>query len=303
MEDWDKIQAVKNMQEYIVRHAETEIDMNELATISGYSRYHSIRLFKQYTGQTPSEYIRALRLSHAAVHLRDTNERVLETALNASFESHDGFTRAFSRQFGIGPAAYQKATPPISLFTYYPITHALLHYKKRIDTEMSKVKVPATVTAQTVDRPARKLMILRSQKAEDYMSFCGEMGCDWEGMMNSVSEKFDNAALLELPKHLVIEGTSAFVAGIEIPMNYEKPIPENMEILELPACKMLYFRGTPYENEEDFCEAIEIAAEAIRNYKPEEYGLAYAFDIAPRFNFGASAQGGAKMAVPVAERK
>lgn len=302
MDDLDKIQAVQNMQAYIIRNADTEIDMNELAVVSGYSRYHAIRLFKQYIGQTPSEYIRALRLSHAAVHLRDSNDKVLETALDASFESHDGFTRAFSRQFGIGPAAYQKSKPPISLFTYYPISHALLHYKKRMDTEMSKTKVPATVTVQTVDRPARKLLILRSQKAEDYMSFCGEMGCDWEGMMNSVPEKFDNAALLELPGHLVTEGTSAFVAGIEIPLDYQKPIPENMEILDLPACKMLYFCGAPYENDEDFCEAIEIVAEAIRNYKPEDYGLAYDFNIAPRFNFGSSAMSGAKMAIPVVEK-
>ena len=114
MGNWDKIQAVQSMQDYIVSHAETEIDMNELAAVSGYSRYHAIRLFKQYTGQTPSEYIRALRLSQAAIQLRDTNGRVLETALDTSFESHDGFTRAFSKQFGIGPAAYQKVKPPIS---------------------------------------------------------------------------------------------------------------------------------------------------------------------------------------------
>lgn len=260
-------------------------------------------MFKQYTGQTPSDYVRAVRLSYAAENLRDNGERVLDTALDANFESHDGFTRAFSKYFGIGPAAYQKTTPPISLFTYYPITHAFLHYKKSNDTNMSKAKVPATVTVQVIDRPERKLMILRSKKSEDYMSFCGEMGCDWEGMMNSVAEKFDNAALLELPKHLVTTGTSAFVAGIEIPADYAKPIPENMEVLELPVCKMLYFRGSPYENEEDFCEAIEIVAEAMQNYKPEEYGLSYAFDLVPRFNFGASAANGAKMAVPAVENK
>ena len=303
MENGDKIQAVQRMQEYIVQNARKEIDMEKLAAVSGYSRYHAGRLFKQYTGQTPSDYIRAVRLSHAAENLHDNSERVLDTALDANFESHDGFTRAFSKHFGIGPAAYQKTTPPISLFTYYPITHAFLHYKKRNDTEMSKAKVPTIVTVQEVDRPVRKLMILRSKKAEDYMSFCGEMGCDWEGMMNSVAEKYDNAALLELPKHLVTAGTSAFVAGIEIPADYAKSIPENMEILELPACKMLYFRGAPYENEEDFCEAIEIAVEAMQNYRPEEYGLSYAFDLAPRFNFGASAANGAKLAVPVIENK
>lgn len=299
MEDWEKLQAVQNMQEYIVRHAESNMDMHALAAASGYSRFHASRLFKRYLGQLPSEYLRALRLSRAAEHLRDTDQKVLDTALDAGFESHDGFTRAFSKQFGIGPAAYQKIKPAISLFTYYPITHAFLHCKQRMDDEMSNANVSAVVTVQTVERPARKLMLLRSRTAVDYMSFCGEMGCEWEGMMNSVLEKFDNAALLELPKHLVTAGTSAVAAGIEVPLDYAKPIPEQLEIVELPACRMLYFRGAPYANEEDFCEAIDIAAEAIRHYKPAEYGLAFAFDIAPCFNFGASAASGAKMAVPV----
>ena len=93
VENGDKIQAVQRMQEYILQNAKKEIDMEELAAISGYSRYHASRLFKQYTRQTPSDYIRAVRLSHAAENLRDNGERVLDTALDANFESHDGFTR------------------------------------------------------------------------------------------------------------------------------------------------------------------------------------------------------------------
>lgn len=111
MGNGDKIQAVMHMQEYIVQNAGTGIDMDELAAASGCSRFYASRLFKQYTGQIPSDYIRAVRLSHAAENLRDSSERVVDIALDASFESHDGFTRAFSKQFGIGPAAYAKPIP------------------------------------------------------------------------------------------------------------------------------------------------------------------------------------------------
>lgn len=102
VENRDKIQAVQRMQEYIIGHADTEIDMDKLAAASGYSRFHASRLFKQYIGQTPSDYIRAVRLSHAAENLRDTGERVLDTALNASFESHDGLPVRFQSSSGSG---------------------------------------------------------------------------------------------------------------------------------------------------------------------------------------------------------
>lgn len=46
-------------------------------------------------------------------------------------------------------------------------------------------------------------------------------------------------------------------------------------------------------------EALGIVFEAIENYQPERYGYRYADDVAPRFNFGSSAENGAKMAVPV----
>lgn len=299
MERIDIISAVQRMQDYIVSHLDEEITMRELCGTSGYSKWYSLRVFKELTGKTPFEYIRALKLTEAAKQLRDTNERVIEAAMNAQYDSHDGFTRAFTRQFQITPQEYRKTYPPVSFFTYYPITHAYLYMKKRNEDFMEKQKVPRTVTAQVVERPGRKLIFLRSKKATDYLTFCEEMGCEWEGLMNSIPEKFDNAALLELPESLSKNGASACASGVEVPVTYSKPLPDGYEIAELPPCKMLYFCGMPFENDEDFCEAIEIVDEAISQYKPENFGLAFDFNAAPKFNFGASAQAGAKMAVPV----
>lgn len=299
MKDLDIINAVQRMQDYIVSHLDEEIAMRELCGISGYSKWYSLRIFKELTGKTPFEYVRALKLTEAAKRLRDTDEKVIEAAMNAKYDSHDGFTRAFTRQFQITPQEYRKMRPPVGFFTHYPITHAYLYMKKRNEDIMENQKVSRTVMAQVVERPARKLIFLRSQKATDYMSYCEEMGCDWEGLMNSIQEKFDNAALLELPKMLSKNGASACASGVEVPLTYSKPLPDGYEIVELPPCKMLYFRGMPFENEEDFCEAIEIVDEAICQYKPENFGLAFDFNAAPKFNFGASAQAGAKMAVPV----
>ena len=299
MENWDKINAVQRMQDYIVSHINEEITMQDLSNVSGYSLFHSIRIFKELTLKTPFEYIRALKLTKAAEQLRDTESKVIEIALDANYDSHEGFTRAFNSQFDITPSEYNKNKPPVSFFTYYPISHYYLYTKKRNDKIMEKNRVSKTVTVQAVERPARKLIVLRSKKATDYMSYCEEMGCDWEGLMNSLSEKVDNAALLELPKKLVKEGTSEYAAGIEVPLEFAKTVPQGYEVFELPACKMLYFQGMPFDNEEDFCEAIEIVDEAIKNYKPETFGYKFAFDIAPRFNFGASAQTGAKMAIPI----
>lgn len=133
----------------------------------------------------------------------------------------------------------------------------------------------------------------------DYTSFCAEMGREWEETMNAESEKFDIPALVELPARLVKSGTSAFAAAVELPLEGCGSVPAGMELLELPACKMLYFQGFPYENEDDFVLATQIVQNAMRCFAPEAHGLRYAFEDAPKFDFGSTASGGAAMALPV----
>ena len=103
MELSDKINAVSKMQKYIDAHFNDEITLDDLSQAAGYSKYHAMRIFKELTGKTPFESIRALRLTKAATALRDSDDKVVDVALDNGFESHDGFTRAFARQFAITP--------------------------------------------------------------------------------------------------------------------------------------------------------------------------------------------------------
>ena len=315
--DWNKINAVQRMQDYVVSHLDSAITLEALAQAAGYSPWHCIRIFKELTGKTPFEYIRALRLTKAAQALSNSDDRVLDVALNSGFDSQDGFARAFIRQFAITPRTYRVEQPPVSYFTYYPIRHACLMTaehaspKKREEQPMQTEKddmmqpngeqrstVSGTVTVTMVERPARKLILLRAKEAVDYMTYCVEKGCDWEGLLNSIPEKLDRAALLTLPKRLAKPGTSDCAAGVEVPSDYIKPIPKDYETIDLPPCSMLYFQGMPFKIEEDFCVAIGIVAEAIANYPLEQYGYQLDNEMAPRFNFGADAKTGAKLAFP-----
>jgi hypothetical protein len=160
-------------------------------------------------------------------------------------------------------------------------------------------RVPATVTVTAVERPARRLIMLRSTNADDYMSYCEEKGCDWEGTLNSIPDRYDDAAVVSLPPSLMKEGTSGTASGVEVPSNYCGDIPDGYEIVDLPGCTMLYFCGSEYHDEEDFCDAIKIVSDALISYRPERFGWILDHGAAPSFNFGASAEKGARMAVPV----
>lgn len=90
MVSWEKINAVQRMQDYIEKHITESITLHILAQAAGYSPWHCARIFKELTGKTPFEYIRSLRLSQAALKMRDENIRVIDVALDFVFETPEG---------------------------------------------------------------------------------------------------------------------------------------------------------------------------------------------------------------------
>ncbi|MDW7659874.1 MAG: helix-turn-helix domain-containing protein [Bacillota bacterium] len=282
--DADQIEAVRKVQKYIESHLNSRITLMDLSRVSGYSQWHIERLFKELTGKTPFEYIRAMRLTKAAFSLRDDLEskKILDVALDYVFDSHEGFTRAFSKQFGIAPKAYQKRPEPIPLFLPYPVISIHLDSEKRSVTNMSEEKKVRTVFVQVIERPERKAIIKRGIKATHYFEYCEEAGCDVWGMLVSVKEALFEPAGFWLPDSWIKPGTSQYVQGVEVPLDYNGTIPEGFELISMPQGKMMIFQGEPYEDE-NFGEAIDEIWEIIKNYNPSLYGFEWADDENPRF--------------------
>ena len=104
----EQILAVQRMQDYIEAHLEEEITLTDLAKTSLFSPWYSYRLFRQYTGLTPAEYIRRLRLSELALRLKTGHCKVTDAACDLGFGSVDGYQRAFLREFGCNPGQYAR---------------------------------------------------------------------------------------------------------------------------------------------------------------------------------------------------
>jgi AraC family transcriptional regulator len=93
---------------FIESHFGDDISLEEISDVAGLSRYHLSRVFGLVTGHSISGYIRARRLSLAALALIRHSSSILEVALDAGYGSHEAFTRAFRDQFGITPDAVRK---------------------------------------------------------------------------------------------------------------------------------------------------------------------------------------------------
>ena len=97
----------------------------------------------------------------------------------------------------------------------YPTLNRYLYFRKG-ETDMEKKPAANTVFVQVIERPERKLILKRGVRAEDYFTYCEEVGCEIWGLLCSVREALQEPLGLWLPDRLIRPGTSRYVQGVEV---------------------------------------------------------------------------------------
>ena len=267
------------MQDFIDGHISEPISLHDLARVSGYSPWHAQRVFKEKTGKNPFDYIRELRLSRAAERLAVGGVKVIDVAFDFVFETHEGFTRAFSKYFGVNPKRFAKEKPEYKPFLPENFRDYYLKLQRGENNMNTKQN---TVFVQVVDRPARKLILKRGKAAKDYFAYCEELGCDVYDELKGVKDALYEPIGMWLPTSLQKPDTSEYAMGVEMPADYKGTVPAGYEIIDLKPCKMMVFQGQPYDDK-DFEQAIGDLWAVMKTYNPEAYGFAWADEDGPRF--------------------
>jgi AraC family transcriptional regulator len=303
MEQSDSRDAVNRMKEYINKHIFETITLKELALEAGYSMYHAAHIFKEVVGKAPFEYIRSQRLVASAYSLRKSDKRVIDIAFDHMFSSHEGYTRAFSKAFGISPKRFSRMLQPKD----WLIPYKMIHYPEKME-ELNMTQKTVIIFTQIVERPARKLLMKRGIKASDYYEYCEEVGCNntihsdpWE-VLSKIKEALNEPAGCWLPKSMIKPGTSEYVHAVEVPIDYKGTIPEGFDLIDLAPCKMLVFQGEPYDDSV-FEDAIGALWERIEKFNPEVYGYEYDYDSAPRMQLEPQGWRGYIELYPIREKK
>lgn len=87
---------------------EPEVTGGQLAARAHLSRYHFDRVVAATAGETPGAFRRRILLERAAHRLSTSGDGVLDIAVEAGYASHEAFTRAFTRAFGVPPSAWRR---------------------------------------------------------------------------------------------------------------------------------------------------------------------------------------------------
>ncbi|MGW0245716.1 helix-turn-helix domain-containing protein [Nocardia goodfellowii] len=83
------------------------LNLDELASAAGISKFHFLRAFAAVYGKTPAVYLAERRIERAQDLLRSTNLTVTEICMLVGYSSLGSFSSKFRQLVGVSPSEYQ----------------------------------------------------------------------------------------------------------------------------------------------------------------------------------------------------
>ena len=99
--------AMYGILKYIDEHIKDKLNLEEIAEVAGYSKWHFSGLFRRFTGQSFVSYVNERKMQYASIDILN-GETVTDVAFKYGFETCGGFNKAFLRMFGCYPTQFRK---------------------------------------------------------------------------------------------------------------------------------------------------------------------------------------------------
>jgi len=148
-----------------------EVTGESMAARVHLSRFHFDRLVSAAAGEPPAALRRRVLLERAAYRLITSERDVLSVAVEAGYGSHEAFTRAFTRAYGLSPSRWRQQ--PTGFRIEAP-NHVHFH-------PPAGLRAPATRKVSTMD--------LVTKMIEHHVWLVGEMLARAQGLPPDVVER------------------------------------------------------------------------------------------------------------------
>lgn len=243
------------------------------------------------------DYLRYRKLAFALKEVRDSEKNILDIALNYGFSSHEAFTRAFKRAYGVTPSEYRKIPKPIVLRTKInPFDRYFLGLG-----EIGMMKSTDDIKIYYVTIPAHKFLHIKNYESNGYWDFWQKQslipGQDYDticGLLDSIKGKLDddggsesNSGSGQLMAYIGdpegrlcdwgIPRTECY--GVRLPADYKGEVPPQMLMADIPEAEYIVFEHGPFDYEQENRSVEEKIEKAMATFDFSDTG--YCYDTSP----------------------
>ena len=195
------------------------IDLSSIASAGAFSPFHFHRVFTSLMGTTVNDYVRNKRLSEAARRLLNSEQDILDLALQCQYESQEAFTRAFKQKYEINPGQLRKLKK--SIVAERPFT---------IDDLLSVIKGDVMKPEIETRGPMRVIGIAKNYEQHSFQQATEQWGqflsrlleiksIDQENLIGISMGSLPDWSMAKTDKYI-------YVAGVEVAA--DEKVPEGM---------------------------------------------------------------------------
>lgn len=299
MYEWLKhIQTiVDEIDKCIKNYNDEALTLRFLSHKLGYSEFYTTRKFKEISGMPFRDYLRHRKLAFALKEVRDSEKSLLDIAFDYGFSSHEAFTRAFKKTYGVTPSEYRKNPKPVVLRTKInPFDRYFLGFG-----EIGMIKSTEDIKIYFVTIPAHKFLHIKNYESNGYWDFWQKQslipGQDCEtvcGLLDSIKGKLDDdggsetnsgngqiMAYINDPEGRLCDWgfprTECY--GVRLPIDYQDEVPAQMLMMDVPEAEYLVFEHGPFNYEQENRTVEEKIEKAMADFDFTDTG--YCFDTSP----------------------
>lgn len=279
------------------KHNDEVLTLRRLSWRLDYSEFHAIQKFKEISGMPFRDYLRHRKLAFALKEVRDSEKGILDIAFEYGFSSHEAFTRAFKKTYGVTPREYRKNPRPVVLRTKInPFDRYFLG-----SGEIGMVKSTEDVKTYFITIPAHKFLHIKNYESNGYWDFRQKQslipGQNCEticGLLDSIKGKLDDdggnepnggsgqiMAYINDPDGRLCDWgfPRTECHGVRLPSDYKGEVPPQMLMIDVPEAEYLVFEHGPFDYEQENRSVEEKVEKTMASFDFASTG--YCFDTCP----------------------
>lgn len=102
-----QVELVRFVLDWINQNLKEEINSEKISRISNLNFNYLCKIFKNFTGQTITQYVNEQRIENACYDIIEKNKTITEAAFGNGFNDLSYFTKMFKRYKGMSPREYK----------------------------------------------------------------------------------------------------------------------------------------------------------------------------------------------------
>lgn len=100
---------------FIQTYFHEPITLDEIAAVSGFSRYYFIKQFQHQLNMTPMQYLTKIRIQKAAELLRSTSSSVTDIAAQVGYANANYFNKVFRKAVGVSAGTFRNSKEVVGI--------------------------------------------------------------------------------------------------------------------------------------------------------------------------------------------